>query len=426
MLQAALNGDRTRADHPAVPLTPAELAADAEACGTPEFHVHPRDADGRETLEAEHVDAAVRAIRERVGQGTLVGVSTGAWILPDLDARLAAIATWTEPNYASVNVSEPGFDQVMRALLDRGIGIEAGVWTVEEAHRLAASGLADAVSRVLIEPVTPTEDTALDLVYAIHTTLDDAGITAPRLQHADGPATWLVIEDAIEQGLDTRIGLEDVLHLRDGRPTIGNAKLVAQANALGAIEDPYRTVTVFGRDGDPRVTMERMAGHAVAANDRRGRRHEGTPAAVIAAVLERPADDPWTVAAAAALTREWQTTGSGRLFVWVGLGEGRMFHVTAQGNRASIQEYGLDWRRRVVPHGIAGSLTSEWPGIFLCDEGSVDFFAQMSRVPYDVWAVDVTGLWLEGDPGADGGGGDAWVIACAPIPPERLRIARPR
>jgi hypothetical protein len=32
---------------------------------------------------------------------------------------------------------------------------------------------------------------------------------APLLQHGDGAATWPLLEDAVRQGLDTRIGLED-------------------------------------------------------------------------------------------------------------------------------------------------------------------------------------------------------------------------
>jgi len=39
-----------------------------------------------------------------------------------------------------VNLSEPGAPEVMKALIQAGVGIEAGVWTVEDAERLAASG----------------------------------------------------------------------------------------------------------------------------------------------------------------------------------------------------------------------------------------------------------------------------------------------
>ena len=93
MLQAALNGDRTRDEHPAVPLSAAELARDAAACvaaGAGAIHLHPRDAEGRESAAPEVVNGVVEAVKAACG--VPVGVTTGAWIEPDLERRLAAIA----------------------------------------------------------------------------------------------------------------------------------------------------------------------------------------------------------------------------------------------------------------------------------------------------------------------------------------------
>ena len=55
--------------------------------------------------------------------------------------------------------------------------------------------------------------------------LDRAGVAAPRLQHGDGEATWILIEDAARRGLDTRVGLEDTIHDPDGSVTAGNEAL---------------------------------------------------------------------------------------------------------------------------------------------------------------------------------------------------------
>jgi len=54
--------------------------------------------------------------------------------------RLALVQAWRAPDGALVNLSEPGAPEVMKALIQAGVGIEAGVWTVEDAERLAASG----------------------------------------------------------------------------------------------------------------------------------------------------------------------------------------------------------------------------------------------------------------------------------------------
>jgi hypothetical protein len=65
-VKACLNDARTRAEHPAVPLTPAELAADAidvRRAGAFAVHVHPRDAKRAETMQAPACEAPVAAIR---------------------------------------------------------------------------------------------------------------------------------------------------------------------------------------------------------------------------------------------------------------------------------------------------------------------------------------------------------------------------
>lgn len=99
----------------------------------------------------------------------------------------------------------------MTALIQAGVGIEAGVWTVEDAERLAASGLGEQITRILVEPVDAGAN-ALEAVDDIHRALDSCGLTAPRLQHGDGEATWVLLTDAVRRGLDTRIGLEDTLY----------------------------------------------------------------------------------------------------------------------------------------------------------------------------------------------------------------------
>ncbi len=244
-LQAALNGDRTKAAHAAVPVSVEELTRDAATCvaaGARAIHLHPRDSEGRERLDAKVVDEVVTKVRRACG--VPVGVTTGAWIEPDLERRLELVRAWRTPDYASVNLSEPGATEVMRALIHAGVGIEAGVWTVEDAERLAASGLGGRVTRILVEPgelqLENSEDRAADavrLVEDIHRTLDRFALTAPRLQHGDGDLTWILLTDAIHRGIDTRIGLEDTLYEPNGERTAGNEALVRAARALGAGTD---------------------------------------------------------------------------------------------------------------------------------------------------------------------------------------------
>lgn len=231
LIKACLNGARAASEHRALPLTPRQLAADgaaAVAAGAQALHIHPRDDDGRETLT---VNLAVRAVQAAC-PGVPVGVSTGAWIVPDLSTRVAAIRWWEAPAMASVNLSEDGHVEVMAALTAAGVGIEAGLWQVEDVAALQAGGFADALTRVLVEPGEEDPAAALATAQALDDALDAAGIAAPRVHHGFGIATWDVLRRAKALGHGWRIGLEDTLVLPDGRPAQSNAELVSAALAL--------------------------------------------------------------------------------------------------------------------------------------------------------------------------------------------------
>jgi uncharacterized protein (DUF849 family) len=245
LLQVALNGGLTKDDHPAVPVSPEELADDTVArvqAGARAFHLHPRDAQGRERLDPEVVDEVVIKVREACG--VPVGVTTGAWIEPDLPRRLELVRAWQAPDYATVNLSEPGATEIMKALIGAEIGIEAGVRTVADAELLARSGLAGSLLRICVEPTAISPAEAVAFVEEIHAVLDGSGLTAPRLQHGDGEAAWAVLgdgeaawavlADAVRRGLGTRIGLEDTLHEPGGELTTGNEGLVRTARELCA------------------------------------------------------------------------------------------------------------------------------------------------------------------------------------------------
>jgi hypothetical protein len=92
-----------------------------------------------------------------------------------------------------------------------------------------------------------------------------------------------------------------------------------------------------------------------------------------------------------------------------------MIHFSASANRESIVRWGLDWRRMGGAPGIAGSVRPELPVVFLDDDPD-GMFRTMGRTVTDMWAVDVTGLWIESGP-------DGWYLHGQPIPPERLRLA---
>jgi uncharacterized protein (DUF849 family) len=234
LIKAAINGTRTRKEHYAIPLTPVQQAGEAAAAvaaGAGAVHVHVRNSKGRESLASEDVAGALEAIRAAC-PGTPVGVSTGAWIVPDVNRRLSFIKAWEVlPNFASVNMHEAGALPVVRLLLDKGIGVEAGIWTARAAQILLNSGFADECLRILIEPAEGPGDARTNL-SEIETVLK--GASRPRLLHGLGESAWEFIKLAAERTYDTRTGFEDTLQLPDGPLAESNAELVAAARRVVA------------------------------------------------------------------------------------------------------------------------------------------------------------------------------------------------
>jgi uncharacterized protein (DUF849 family) len=235
MIQCALNGDYGPEDHPDVPVTLEQLVADSAACyaaGAMSVHLHPRRAaDGIESLAPATHDAVVAAVRA-AAPNLEISCSTQKDIdLGDAADRSAAVRTWRcPPDVVSLNLCEVGVTELGSALLGCGIGIEAGVFTLDDADALLAAPWAKAVHRVLVEVIFEhDDDEAVRLARAIDQRVAILG--RPRLWHGDARANWAVVDAGLAAGLDVRVGLEDTLIGRDGRPAPDNAAQVANAIA---------------------------------------------------------------------------------------------------------------------------------------------------------------------------------------------------
>ena len=234
LLKACVNGPRSPAEHQALPATPEALARDVAlvtTAGVGAVHFHPKNAAGLDTLEADPVAAALVAARS-VRPAVPLGVTTGAWAVPDPKERASLVRTWgVLPDFASVNWHEPGAEALTAALLERGVGVEAGLWHEEAVESwLASSHRADCF-RVLVElpdGLDATEsrlraDSLLDAVA------EQVGDQIQVLLHGEGSSCWPALRYAAERGLATRIGLEDTLELPDGSPAADNLALVRAA-----------------------------------------------------------------------------------------------------------------------------------------------------------------------------------------------------
>lgn len=236
MIKACLNGDRSTRQHPRIPTTPSQVGAAAAAAmraGAGMVHVHPRGIDGRESLDLIDVVATVGAIRS-LAPGARISVTTREGIASDAQSTLAHVREWPAPSdggpdCASVNWHEPGAVEVAEVLRDRGIGVEAGIWTPQAATSFVATDWPWRVERVLVE-VIPGHSPGSDGVWSAERVIAALGmLPSPVLVHGEGAWTWSVLRWAQASGYDTRIGLEDTLVLPTGREAFDNAELVAEA-----------------------------------------------------------------------------------------------------------------------------------------------------------------------------------------------------
>ncbi|MFH9724937.1 3-keto-5-aminohexanoate cleavage protein [Streptomyces sp. NPDC017254] len=234
MLQVCLNGTRGPGDSAAVPMSPealAESAARAVAAGAREVRVHPRTPCGGTSLSPRVLTPVLASVRAAVGAP--VRVATTASAEPDPGRRPERIRSWDVlPDLVSVDWHEPGAEEVAAALLERGIGVEAALWSrTDGPARFALSPLGPRVRRVVAgipapEPGPQGEAAARDLL---------AGLALPPgvpvLLHGTDGGAWPGLRLARRLGLAARIGLEDTLLLPDGTPARSNAELVTAALA---------------------------------------------------------------------------------------------------------------------------------------------------------------------------------------------------
>jgi uncharacterized protein (DUF849 family) len=237
LLEVALNGHRTPAEHPAIPRAPAELAREARAsadAGADVVHVHAY-ADDQETFAAEPCAAMLRAIREAC-PSVPISQTTALYIAgDDPERRLALISAWTElPELVTANQGEQGIVELCEHLLARGVGIEAGLLSIADAEAFVESPITGRCTRVLIEPLDADPAEAVAHAAAMETVVVNAGITLEQVHHGDLIASWAVSERASGRGHGVRTGLEDTTVLSDGTLARDNAELVREAKHLVA------------------------------------------------------------------------------------------------------------------------------------------------------------------------------------------------
>jgi uncharacterized protein (DUF849 family) len=182
-----------------------------------------------ESLRPECVAEQIAAIKQALPR-IPVGVSTGQWIEPGPECRAMLISQWyVSPDFVSLNFSEPGLDVIARILVQKNIGIEAGVASLDDAKRLLDLGLAKNCFRLLIEPDEQDLNEAVKTTESIERLLLPVFNTSQILLHGLESTAWGLFRMALTRNYSSRIGFEDTLYLESGQMAASNAKLIENA-----------------------------------------------------------------------------------------------------------------------------------------------------------------------------------------------------
>jgi uncharacterized protein (DUF849 family) len=268
ILAVAPTGARkTRDDHPALPMTPDEVAACAAACaeaGAAMIHLHVRDRDGGHSLDVDAYRAAIDAVRRETGKRLVIQATSESVGLYSREQQMAMVRK-LRPEAVSLALREfvPGAAQEKEA---------AEFFTWLEAERILPQYILFSDQDVIrfhdlmTRGVVPAGPKFLLFVLGRYTAgqrsqpadllpfLAANGARHPWSVCAFGPRETACAVTAAALGGHARVGFENNLYLPDGSVAPDNAELV-NAAAAGA--------RMLGRPlGDAETARAIMAGQA--------------------------------------------------------------------------------------------------------------------------------------------------------------------
>ncbi|MFE0756848.1 3-keto-5-aminohexanoate cleavage protein [Inquilinus sp. NPDC058860] len=258
-------GRRTKADHPALPLTPAELARVAVECrdaGAAMIHTHVRDRDGVHLLDADAYRAAIATIRAEVGEDLLLQITSEALGRYRPEEQMAVVRA-VRPEAVSLALrelapdpaAEPAFAEFLSWLKRERIAPQIILYAPEEAARLA---------EMRRRGLVPWDEIPVLYVlgrYVAGQTSLPADLLPFLAPDVLGIRSWMVCTFGRHEaacalaaallGGDIRVGFENNLHRPDGSVAISNAELVrAVAEPLiasgGRLADATALRTAWG------------------------------------------------------------------------------------------------------------------------------------------------------------------------------------
>ena len=255
----APNGARkTHADHPALPITPDELAACARQCvdaGAAMLHLHVRRPDGTHSLEPDDYRPAIAAVQQAVGDALVIQITTEAVGIYTPAQQMASVRA-LQPEAISAALRELVPDAAHEAEAARFFGELAAARTAIQYILYSADDVVryrDLRARGVL-PDTPhwvlfvlgrysagQRSDPTDLLPFLQAWSDGGQLTAnvPWAMCAFGPREAECALTATLLGGHARLGFENNMALPDGSTAPDNAALATNLRRhLDALHRP--------------------------------------------------------------------------------------------------------------------------------------------------------------------------------------------
>lgn len=237
---------RTKADHPALPVTIPEIVACAVAChaaGADGLHAHIRDADGAHVLDAGLYAELLAELAHAV-PAMQVQVTTEAVGRYSPSEQRALVET-LRPAAVSVALREITAERDVAATrrffafcAEAGIAVQHILYDPDEIDRLAAlvvNGTVAAEGLQLIHVLgryTPGQVSTVADLDAPVARLAATGLSADWAVCAFGPAETTILAEVLRRGGKARIGFENNLLNASGSLATDNTERVTELVAL--------------------------------------------------------------------------------------------------------------------------------------------------------------------------------------------------
>lgn len=245
IIMCAPNGARrTKLDHPAIPITPQELATCAEdiiAENASILHLHVRDDNARHSLDVDRYKQAIAAVKDRVGDQIIIQVTSEAAGVYDAPAQINMIKT-LKPEAVSIAMRELfphcGADDEEQAFISwlqgQGIFYQVILYGPADIDRFSAAvdrgyfGKTAPFSLIVAGGYHEPQERSFEDLRAIEDRACD--INFPWAICAFGAAEMAAVKLAAEKGGHIRVGFENNMQLAGGQIATGNTDLVRFAN----------------------------------------------------------------------------------------------------------------------------------------------------------------------------------------------------